>query len=162
LEEYKIMSTLKTTNVQTTNILTSASVPQISLSSSTVTFLNSVVFSSASVTGDILYASASGTLTRLAGVATGNALISGGVGAIPSWGKIGLTTHISGTLPIANGGTNATGTPTQGGIAYGTGSAYAFTSAGTIGQVLTSNGTSAPTWQQAASGGLEAFFLSGM
>ena len=31
-------------------------------------------------------------------------------------------------------------------MAYGTGTAYAFTSVGTTGQVLTSNGTSAPTW----------------
>jgi hypothetical protein len=60
------------------------------------------------VVGDIVYASASATLTRLAGVATGNALISGGVGAAPSWGKIGLTTHVSGTLPVANGGTGIT------------------------------------------------------
>lgn len=58
--------------------------------------------------GDILYASASGVLSKLAGVATGNALISGGVATAPSWGKIGLTTHVSGTLPAANGGTGVT------------------------------------------------------
>jgi len=58
--------------------------------------------------GDIVYASGTGTLASLADVATGNALISGGVGVAPSYGKIGLTTHVSGTLPIANGGTNAT------------------------------------------------------
>jgi hypothetical protein len=58
--------------------------------------------------GDIVYASASTTLAKLAGVATGNALISGGVGAAPSWGKIGLTTHVSGTLGVANGGTGVT------------------------------------------------------
>ena len=58
--------------------------------------------------GDILYASASTTLSKLADVATGNALISGGVATAPSWGKIGLTTHVSGTLPVANGGTNLT------------------------------------------------------
>lgn len=55
--------------------------------------------------GDLLYASAVGVLSKLAAVATGNALISGGVGAAPSWGKIGLTTHVSGILPPANGGT---------------------------------------------------------
>ena len=60
------------------------------------------------VIGDILFASATNTLSRLAGVATGNALISGGTGTAPSWGKIGLTTHVSGTLPIGSGGTNAT------------------------------------------------------
>lgn len=58
--------------------------------------------------GDILYASTTTALSKLADVATGNALISGGVGVAPSWGKIGLTTHVSGTLPIANGGTNQT------------------------------------------------------
>lgn len=58
--------------------------------------------------GDILYASASGVLSRLSDVATGNALISGGVGVAPSYGKIGLSTHVSGTLPLANGGTGAT------------------------------------------------------
>jgi hypothetical protein len=58
--------------------------------------------------GDLLYASTTTALSKLADIATGNALISGGVGAAPSYGKIGLTTHVSGTLPIANGGTNAT------------------------------------------------------
>ena len=58
--------------------------------------------------GDILYASASTTLSKLADVATGNALISGGVTTAPAWGKIGLATHVSGTLPVANGGTGAT------------------------------------------------------
>jgi hypothetical protein len=57
--------------------------------------------------GDILYASTSTALSKLADVATGNALISGGVGVAPSYGKIGLTTHVSGILPVANGGTNA-------------------------------------------------------
>ena len=52
----------------------------------------------------------------------------------------------SGTLAVAQGGTNSTATPTAGGAAYGTGTAYAFTAAGTAGQVLTSNGASAPTW----------------
>ncbi len=58
--------------------------------------------------GDILQASAATTLAKLNSVATGNALISGGVGTVSSWGKIGLTAHVSGTLPVANGGTNVT------------------------------------------------------
>jgi hypothetical protein len=57
--------------------------------------------------GDLLYASTTTALSKLADVATGNALISGGVGVAPSYGKIGLTTHVSGILPVANGGTNA-------------------------------------------------------
>jgi hypothetical protein len=61
-------------------------------------------FSSYTV-GDLLYANTTTTLAKLPDVATGNALISGGVGVAPSWGKIGLTTHVSGILPVANGGT---------------------------------------------------------
>jgi len=58
--------------------------------------------------GDLLYASTTTAISKLADVATGNALISGGVGIAPSYGKIGLTTHVSGTLPEANGGTGIT------------------------------------------------------
>lgn len=52
--------------------------------------------------GDILYASGTSAFTKLTAVATGNVLISGGVGAAPSWGKVSLTTHISGNLPVGN------------------------------------------------------------
>ena len=41
-------------------------------------------------------------MSKLADVATGNALISGGVGVAPSWGKIDLATHVSGNLPVTN------------------------------------------------------------
>ena len=104
------------------------------------------------VVGDLLYANTTTTLAKLPDVATGNALISGGVGVAPAWGKIGLTTHVSGVLPIANGGTNATATPTAGAVAYGTGTAYAFTLAGTAGQVLTSAGAGVPTWATPTTG----------
>lgn len=73
--------------------------------------------------GDLLYASTTTALSKLADVATGNALISGGVGVAPSWGKIGLTTHISGTLAVGNGGTGAT---TLTGVVIGNGTS-AFT-----------------------------------
>lgn len=56
--------------------------------------------------GDILQASAGTTLSKLAAVATGNVLISGGITTVSAWGKVGLTTHVSGILPGANGGTN--------------------------------------------------------
>ena len=52
--------------------------------------------------GSLAYQSAVGTTAFLADVATGNALISGGIGAAPSYGKIGLTTHVTGNLPVAN------------------------------------------------------------
>jgi hypothetical protein len=68
-------------------------------------------------TGDILYASGTTTLSALSDVATGNALISGGVSTAPSWGKIGLSTHVSGTLGTTNGGTGLTSF-TSGGALY--------------------------------------------
>jgi hypothetical protein len=102
--------------------------------------------------GDLLYADTTTTLAKLPDVATGNALISGGINTAPSWGKIGLTTHVSGVLPIANGGTNGSATPTAYGVAYGTGTAYAFTAAGTAKQVLIANTSSAPTWTTLTSG----------
>ena len=118
---------------------------------------------SAYTTGDILYASGATSLAVLSDVATGNALISGGVGASPSWGKIGMATHVSGTLPIANGGTNSTATPTAGGIIYGTGTAYAVTNVGTSGQVLTSAAAGAPTWAsvQTAQNNVTVFATAG-
>lgn len=58
--------------------------------------------------GDLLYANTTTSLAKLPDVISGNALLSGGVGTAPLWGKIGLQTHISGTLQIANGGTGAT------------------------------------------------------
>ena len=63
-----------------------------------------------------------------------------------------LTSGVTGTLPIANGGTNSTATATAGGAGYGTGTAHAYTAAGTAGQVLTSNGASAPTWSGISGG----------
>ena len=81
--------------------------------------------------GDILYASSGTSLSKLADVATGNALISGGIAAAPSWGKIGLTTHVSGTLPVANGGTGATATPTNGQLLIGNGTGFSVATLGT-------------------------------
>ncbi len=58
--------------------------------------------------GDLLYASTTSALSKLAGVTTGNVLISGGVSTAPGYGKVGLTTHVSGVLPAANGGAGPT------------------------------------------------------
>jgi hypothetical protein len=68
--------------------------------------------------GDLLYASTTTALSRLADVATGNALISGGVGVAPAWGKIGLTTHVSGTLGVGNGGTGTATAFTTGSVVF--------------------------------------------
>jgi len=76
--------------------------------SGTLVAVNGGTGQSSYAVGDILFASTTTALSKLADVATGNALISGGVGVAPLYGKIGLTTHVSGTLPVANGGTGVT------------------------------------------------------
>jgi hypothetical protein len=118
--------------------------------------------------GDLIYASASTTLSKLAGVATGNVLISGGVTTAPSWGKVGLTTHVSGTLPVANGGTGITslgtgiatflGTPSSanlaaavtdetgsGALVFGTSPTLTTPNLGTPSALVLTNATGTPT-----------------
>jgi hypothetical protein len=58
-----------------------------------------------------------------------------------------IATKAAATNPIAvsTGGTGIQ-TLTQGGIAYGGATTYAFTAIGTTGDLLSSNGTGAPTW----------------
>lgn len=70
--------------------------------------------------GDLIYADTTTSLAKLADVAVGNALISGGVGSAPSYGKIGLATHVSGTLPVANGGTGVTASTGTGSVVLNT------------------------------------------
>lgn len=67
--------------------------------------------------GDLLVHNGA-TVEGLPDVVTGNALISGGVEEMPSWGKIDLTTHVTGILPVTNGG-SGTGTAfTQGSVIF--------------------------------------------
>jgi len=54
--------------------------------------------------------------------------------------------NIVGQVSLFNGGTNANLTAIAGGVVYSGASALAISAAGTSGQVLSSNGTSAPTW----------------
>jgi hypothetical protein len=91
-------------------------------------------FDGAAATADRIY-----TLPDAAGTIPVTA--SGNI-ALSTLGDISFT----GILPVANGGTNSTSTPTNGGIVYGTGTAIQYTAAGASGQVLTSNGAAAPSW----------------
>lgn len=79
----------------------------------------------------------------------GYPLLSGGGALAPEFDQLDISTGaIKGTLPIARGGTNGSATPTAGELAYGTSTAYAFTTGSTSGYLLKSNGTGAPTWLQ--------------
>ena len=70
--------------------------------------------------GDILYADTTTSLAKLADVAVGNALISGGVGTAPQWGKVSLSTTVTGILDATNGGTGTSTAPTSGQLLVGT------------------------------------------
>jgi hypothetical protein len=60
-------------------------------------------------TGDLFYGASATTLGVIAAVATGNALISGGAGAAPTWGKISLSTMAQiGALSILGNGSGIT------------------------------------------------------
>jgi len=98
------------------------------------------------LTGAELIAVVQGGVTSKATVTNAQTTVSGGTtGLTPATATAGAVT-LAGTLAVANGGTNATATPTAGAVPYGTGTAYAFSAVGTSGQVLKSNGASAPTW----------------
>lgn len=97
--------------------------------------------------GDLVYADTSSTLARLADVASGSVLLSGGVGVAPAWGKVGLTTHVSGVLPAANGGTGLSAY-TIGDLVYADSTTSLAKLAGVAtGNVLRSGGVGvAPAW----------------
>jgi hypothetical protein len=77
--------------------------------------------------------------------------LSGSYTGITGVGTLTAGTWNATTIAIAHGGTNGTATPTAGAVSYGTGTAYAFSAAGSSNQVLLSGGTGAPTWTNQSS-----------
>ena len=116
--------------------------------SGTITVANTGVLSNIAGTG-ISVSSATGNVTVSN---TGVLSFSGGsTGLTPSTATNGAVT-LAGTLAIASGGTNGSASPTAGAVAYGTGTAYSFTLAGTTNQALLSTGAGTPTWNTLTSG----------
>jgi len=113
---------------------------------------STVGYTAAGTVGQILTSNATGAPTwntvSGTGTVTSVAVSGGSTGLTTSGGPITTsgTITLAGTLATANGGTGGTATPTAGTIPYGTGTALAYSAAGTSGQVLMSGGAGAPTW----------------
>ena len=100
-------------------------------------------------TGDILYASAAGVVSGLADAAVGNALLSGGAGVAPAYGKVALASAVSGTLPATNGGTGSVLYAVGDLLSADTTTTLSKVAAVAVGKVLRSKGVSTlPAWEQ--------------
>ncbi len=108
-----------------------------------ITSSGSITFSAFTSNGGPLYTNGSGVIAQTtAGTAT--QVLHGGTA--PSFSAVSLTTDVSGTLPVGNGGTGAT-TFTANGVLYGnTTGAVQVTAAGTNGQLLLGVTAGAPTF----------------
>jgi hypothetical protein len=71
--------------------------------------------------GDIIYASGANTPARLAKDTNATRVLTNtGTSNVPAWAQVTLTSGVTGTLPVGNGGTGAT-TLTDGGVLIGNG-----------------------------------------
>lgn len=114
---------------------------------------NTSILSATTLGSSVIYSSLTSVGTITSGTWSGSTIATnkGGTGltsftenrAIYADSTSSLT---SGILPLAAGGTNSSLTASSGSIIYSTSSGLATTSVGSPGQVLISNGTSAPSW----------------
>jgi hypothetical protein len=111
------------------------------------TYTDGLVLDYATPVGQFTVGSADSFAWRNGGPSTPTTLMT-----LSSSGVIGTASWGGSVIGLAYGGTNANLTAVAGGAVYSTGSALAITAAGTSGQVLTSNGASAPTWTTVSSG----------
>ena len=126
-----------------------------------LTSATSLAISGSQVSGGTFGAVNGSALTNLSAAALSGVLpvgVTGGSGLSIATsqltGTVSLTTQVSGILPVANGGTGDSSFTANQVVIGGTASTnpLAQVAAGTSGQVLTSNGSAAPTWQTATAG----------
>ena len=125
---------------------TSTTTFQMTASPTAGYFLKSNDASGNAVWSDLTTSNISGGAALTKTDDTNVTLTLGGTPATALLQATSITAGWTGLLAINRGGTNTNATPTAGAVAYGTGTAYAFTAAGTTGQVLQSNTAAAPTW----------------
>ena len=95
--------------------------------------------------GDVLYATSTTVLSRLGKDANDSRVLTNtGTNNNPAWAQVTLTTGVTGTLPVANGGSGATSL-TDGGILLGSGTA-AVTAMSVLadGEIVVGDGSTDP------------------
>ena len=117
----------------TPNVATSGA---ITLSGTLIAVNGGTGFSSYAV-GDLIFANTTTTLAKLPDVVVNNALISGGIGVAPSWGKISNATLTNSSLTVA------AGTGLSGGGLVSLGGTTTLNNAGVLS--IASNGGAAET-----------------
>jgi hypothetical protein len=141
----------------------------ISVGGSPITVSGTLALTVAGTSGGIPYFSSGTTWASSAALTLNGVVYGGGAGAspvstaagttgqvliattsnAPSWGQVPLGTGVTGTLPVANGGTGQSTALTQYGVIYGSSAtAMGNTAAGTTGQVLIATTSAAPSWGQ--------------
>lgn len=136
-------SQITTVNTNITSLQSQVSTANTNITSLQTGKMNSM---SSGASGNVMLYSTTTSMSSLTGVATGNALLSGGVGANPSWGKVDIATHTSGNVPVNRGGTNLTAAPTNGQLLIGNGTGYTLaTITGTTNSVSVTNAAGAIT-----------------
>ena len=116
---------------------------------------NNLLYDNAGTVGEITTANTSALVTSASGVpsytsgSTANRVLRTNGTAI-TFAQVDLSTDVTGLLPLANGGTNANLTASNGGIFYSTATAGAILAGtSTAGQILRSGASSAPSWSTA-------------
>jgi hypothetical protein len=135
--------------------LTVGTVGQILRSNGTIPAWTTAAYPTTTTANQLLYSSSANVVAGLTSAASGVLVTSAAsvpsiATDIPTAVTIGSAYiyRASGTdVPLADGGTNASLTAVNGGVAYSGASALALTAAGTAGQVLRSVGAGTPVWK---------------
>ncbi len=135
------------------------SMPSIfTVTNSPVTTSNTITVTPNVTQGDLIYATATNTLSLLPKNTSATRYLSNtGTGNNPAWAQVDLTNGVTGTAPVTNGGTGSSSLTPYALLTGGTSSSSAMqqvvAASGTEGKVLQSNGPSAlPSWVTVSGG----------
>jgi hypothetical protein len=95
--------------------------------------------------------------TALGSLGTTSTVLHGNASGAPTFGAVALGSDVSGTLPLANGGTGLTSFTAGDLVYFASGTSFTKLGIGTAGQYLTVNsGATAPQWTTAVASGVSS------